>query len=177
VVLFLLCSGISLQLSSSHKSVSNIITRALKLALVALLISISTYILFPTRWIYFGTIHCISLSAILAIPFIKRIKFSPIVAILLIILPLIWKNTLFWPELSHKSMDYIPIIPWFAYFLFGMYLASIKNHLVKLNFISSSLKTAKLNTILELMGKKSLWIYLLHQPIIYGIILGINTYF
>ncbi|MFI3142197.1 MAG: heparan-alpha-glucosaminide N-acetyltransferase domain-containing protein [Clostridia bacterium] len=63
------------------------------------------------------------------------------------------------------SSDYFPLMPWFFLFVSGFFLGKIvlqKGLLDKINLSS--------NKALEFIGKHAIWIYVLHQPIIYGVL-------
>lgn len=161
VVLFLLSMGLSLPLTHKHGiQWEKLKKRFLKLAFYALIISVSTYFLFPKKWVYFGTLHCIAACSLLALPFLNR----PVLCwggAVVLLLPLSWGFQ--WPflKLSHRSMDYIPAVPWLGVVLVGMALQSQLRppFWTKYSFSCPALEWA---------GRHSLNIYLLHQPLFYG---------
>lgn len=63
---------------------------------------------------------------------------------------------------SFQSSDYFPMIPWFFLFLIG---TALSKPVIQKKLPSGFYKWR--NPILAWLGKKSLWIYLFHQPIIY----------
>ncbi len=88
-----------------------------------------------------------------------------------ILLPQSWYANLFttyWglPASDFYSSDYFSIFPWYFLFLTGYFLYQIweKNHWLPLF-------TKVRNRPLEWIGKRSLIIYMIHQPIIYIILL------
>ncbi|NCY26554.1 MAG: DUF1624 domain-containing protein [Alphaproteobacteria bacterium] len=60
-------------------------------------------------------------------------------------------------------MDFIPIYPWFWAILSGMLVAPYLSRIRWINDVNSQ-------PFLNFLGRHSLKIYLLHQPIIYGLI-------
>lgn len=65
---------------------------------------------------------------------------------------------------SFQSADYFSIIPWLFMFLFGAFLGKFaKDGAFPKAFYKSRVKP------LQLIGKNSLWVYLFHQPVLYGI--------
>jgi len=138
--------------------------RWFKLAILAILISVSTYFAFPDRWIYFGTLHSIAVTSLMAIPLVRFPKVSGFLALAFLAPVVVFRWSLPWIELPHKSMDYIPAFPWVGVVFLGIFLHSVHFHKLKLPDI-------KLLRGLSWMGKHSLLIYMLHQPILYGAVM------
>jgi len=135
-----------------------------KIALGALAVSLSTYIMYPKNWVYFGTLHCIAASTLLLIPFLNRPKASFFVMILLPASMLGLGIT--YQDLANifpiVSIDFIPIYPWFSVVLLGRLYAE---------FLSKKLTLKQRNTYkpLLLLSNHSLLIYLIHQPVLFGL--------
>lgn len=136
--------------------------RSFKLGLAALIISISTYYLFPTQWIFFGTLHCILIGSILAAMLVNHRRISWIILSLILLGQYILGFDIKWVSsiLKKPSMDFIPIYPWFWAILLGMLIGPYLSKMRGLN----SLPTIP---FLNSLGRHSLIIYLLHQPILY----------
>ena len=161
VFLFLFCVGISLAISHSQRIQWRKFTfRLLKISFFAILISFFTYLCFRANWVYFGTLHCIAVCSLLALPLAKHPKTACLLGILL----LIFGQNLPWIKLPHTSMDYIPIFPWLGVVLLGIVAFHLRLHKVG----------RKENRIISFLGRHSLVIYLLHQPILYGLVLLLN---
>ena len=176
ISMFLLSVGISLSLV--HKK--SILWRKIKkriftLSLASLAVTIVTYIVFPNSWIYFGILHFILLSSLLALPFLNYPKIALLFAILIFIGSATKSLTLhpifnFLQPILHlppiHTQDVIALFPWFGVVLLGTVIAyyrlyeSIFDNKV---FNSNSL----LNRLLKFMGQHSLRIYLIHQPIFF----------
>jgi len=150
--------GISLVLVHFPKvKLDKIKQRIFKIGGYALIISLVTYFAFPGSWIYFGTLHCIAVSTVLAIPFIKRPKLSLLLSILILVC---WFAGVRFPLniYTHNSMDYIPLYPWLSIVLFGIFAAHKKWHTVAFADIK----------FFRILSKNALVIYLLHQPLLFG---------
>lgn len=163
VMLFLFCVGISLPLGHLPSiKWPKFCKRFAFVTIGAVGISVITYILFPTRWIYFGTLHCIALCSLLALPFIKYPKISLITGATLLI-PGFFKITIPWFTMSHRSMDYIAPFPWLGWVLIGIFTFHVNFHRIN---------TEKLigGRYLSFLGRHSLIIYLTHQPLLYGLV-------
>ncbi len=67
------------------------------------------------------------------------------------------------PYSGFRSSDYFPILPWFFLYLTGYWLwelISCSNHALRTLYIKVP--------ILSRLGEKTIWVYLLHQPLLYG---------
>jgi len=184
VSLFLLLVGISLTLSVRRGLDSPAFRQAFGrrlawLSICAMLISLTSYLMTPSRWIFFGILHFIAVASVLSLLFVRRPGFGLIVGILLIGLgifssfPLFDRPALQWLGLmTHKPYtdDYVPLVPWFGVVLLGQYIgfrwfgdaapAVLVRHYD--NRVVAALSWA---------GRYSLLIYMLHQPILFGILM------
>ncbi len=75
-----------------------------------------------------------------------------------------WLYPLGFPGPGFSSADYFPLLPWLFLFLVGAALGGWC-----LDHRESRLLTAPLPRILTFPGRHSLLIYLLHQPVLYGV--------
>ena len=163
VFFFLIAMGQSLELvhrKSIHWKV--VLKRFIKIGFFALCISAFTYYAFPKSWIYFGTLHCIALASVLVLPFVGRPRWT-IAAALAILIPLLWGYQLPWFKLPHASMDYIPLFPWIGVVFLGQLSVEYNLH----TYNPPNFPARKL---LSFFGKHSLKIYLVHQPILFGLV-------
>ena len=165
VFLFLIAVGLSLRVVHiPNYRWKPFWKRWLRLVFFALIISVFTYFAFPDRWIYFGTLHSIAVTSLMAIPLVRYPRTSGVLAMAFLIPAVLLKWSLPWFELSHKSMDYIPAFPWVGVVFLGIFLHSVKFHHL-------SLPDIKALRGLSWLGKHSLMIYLLHQPILFGLVM------
>ncbi len=181
--LFIILSGISTTFSRNN------LRRFLKFLFVAILITGTTYVFDKSSAILFGIIHCLAFCVLLYITLFK--KSSPAIRVgcgIFILftnftLPVIRKKTGLsssWllpfglPDPGFASFDYFPLIPWFGVFLLGTVLGHWLYEEKK-----SLIRQPLPETFINWCGRHSLWIYLLHQPIIIGILylLGYVTLF
>ncbi len=162
VFLFFFAVGMSLTLAHAEKiHWKPFWKRFFKLVFWALVISAVTYYMFPENWIYFGTLHAIATISLMSLPFLKWPKTSLIIALALFLPSLFLdKNIPFW-EMPHASWDYIAPFPWVGASLLGIFAAHKGLHLVQL-------PENKLVKSLNYLGRHSLFIYLVHQPILFG---------
>ncbi|NMA02069.1 MAG: DUF1624 domain-containing protein [Clostridia bacterium] len=168
-LLFITLTGISCSFSRSN------IKRGLRILLYAFLITFVTYWLFPESYINFGILHFLGVSILLHMYF-KKIQ--PLALFLLgtltiivgIIFAKIQVTTGFLFPLGlltsvYSSLDYYPLFPYFGFFLYGI---AFKKVLYPYNqsLIAYPLK----NNFISKLGRHSLFIYLVHQPLLLGIL-------
>lgn len=169
---FLFCVGISLNYTHhpeiNWKSLKN---RSIKLGTAAILISVITYFLFPHQWIYFGTLHCIFLGSILGVLLVNRRKTAFSLLILILLGQYFFSYDIKWLSrlIQKPSMDFIPIYPWFWAILLGILIGP---HMSRIRLISNMRSIP----FLKFLGQHSLKIYLLHQPVIFGVIWIISNF-
>ncbi len=176
--LFLLCVGASLYLANKNGiNLRKTIQRFSTLFLLSLLITIATYFIFPKSWIYFGVLHFIAFSSLLGLIFIRIPLFSLFVGFAIIIawnLNLISMSWLYsyLKEPLHlplRTEDLVSLTPWFGVVLIGIFTGSKEI----LNF---SIKESNIVKNIATVGQKSLLIYILHQPILFGTIFLLHSY-
>ena len=180
-VTFLALVGIGLTLSANkHENYKTwFLKRGLFIFGLGMLITAFTFIFFRENLIYFGILHLIGVSIILAIPFAKQIYANLILGLSLIITGLYLQTLTF--DFSYllwlgfytplATFDYYPILPWFGVILIGIAVGNIiyKN--------GNRLKEIKdYNNIISKIGKQSLLIYFIHQPILFGVLMLLATY-
>lgn len=164
VFLFFFAVGMSLKIAHHQRIHWKAFgKRQLKLIFFAIIISLVTWYLFPENWIYFGTLHCIALISVIGLFFIHRENLALIIALMLFIPSIVWDKNIPFIELPIQSFDYISPFPWLGALLIGIYATKLQLHLVKIN-------SNRLIASVQYLGKHSLLIYLLHQPILFGII-------
>jgi uncharacterized membrane protein len=156
--------------------------RIVQLGLASLLVSVTTYSIFPDSWIYFGILHFVLLTSLMVLPLIKFPKVTLIVTIFVSIGS--FTNSLHMHNVFNllqkplglptpHSQDLIPIFPWVIPLLIGMLLVQYGWHKKILNHPLFSLNFS-INQLLKKMGQHSLLIYLIHQPLLFG---GFKLYF
>jgi uncharacterized membrane protein len=167
---FLYCVGASLNyVHRPQVRWEKLKKRSLKIGLGALLVSIGTYFFFPSHWIFFGTLHCIFVGSLLGALLVNQRKLALGLMLAIIFLQYALGYGIQWVSsiIQKPSMDFIPIYPWFWAILLGIILNP---------FLSRQriLQRQKYPRFLNWMGNHSLKIYLIHQPLIYGVLLAIR---
>ena len=75
-------------------------------------------------------------------------------------------------DISMHTIDYFPLFPWFGVALFGIAIGSILYKDGERRFSFPDLSRYKPVFAFSWLGKHSLAIYLIHQPIIVGVVEG-----
>jgi uncharacterized membrane protein len=149
------------------------VRRWMLVAGAAMLVSLGTWFAMPDAWIFFGILHNIALSSLLAVAFLALPW--PLIgaaAMLVLALPFALRSSLFdppwaiWTGLAKRvpdSVDFVPLFPWFGCVLLGIVLARLGGGwLAGLGWQA----TAAPARWLKRAGQHSLLIYLVHQPIL-----------
>jgi len=176
VTMFVFSAGISLKLANENGIDSKkLIKRVLTLSVASLLVSIGSYTQFPSTWIYFGILHFFLFASIVGVLFLNVPKISLFMGIIIIagynlhFLNMHWLYNILQAPLHlpiRYTEDLATIIPWFGVFLLGVVFAYYKLHLLVFNnkFFNNR---NRFNRFFSLIGKHTLVIYLLHQPILF----------
>jgi len=184
--LFLLLVGLSLTLSYSRtikSDKSNLFRkfarRGLWLFSLGMGITLATYLLLDSGFIIFGALHLIGVSIILAYPFLRLGKWNLFLGILVILVgcylqtrsyPFPW---LLWVGLvpaGFYSLDYQPLFPWFGAVLLGIFLGGSLYRDCRRRFDPPVWLSFQLAGPLEFLGRNSLLVYLIHQPILIALL-------
>ncbi|MCL2408226.1 MAG: DUF1624 domain-containing protein [Oscillospiraceae bacterium] len=175
--LFIALSGVSSRFSQSN------VKRGLKVIALAICITVVTH--FMDMPIIFGILHLLGFSMLFfgltsrlwdKIP----VKATPFIYAALIIASALAtahftpaSNHLWmfgWPGPGFLSYDYFPILPWFFVFMFG---TSLGVYINAHKFPAWFYKTYNI-PVFPKVGRRALLIYILHQPILYTITMGIR---
>jgi uncharacterized membrane protein len=178
---FVLVSGMAFTLST-RKAVnwSRLYRRGFTLAAIALAITLVTYIAMPERFVRFGVIHFFATTILLA-PFLRPCRHWLVIpGLAIIVLGFVVSKAGLYPEpwlyitglMSERprSMDYIPLVPWFGVFMLGMgfanFLPTADNNKPAKNWMKPVI----------FLGKHSLPFYVIHQLVVFGL-LWVVAYF
>ena len=166
VFLFLSAVGISLVIAHSKTlKLKKFIKRQIYLGIAALIVSAGTYVMFPDGWVYFGILHLIWVSSLIAIFFINLPKTSLLIAAIILISSTLGQpnftilSNIFEQYLPLSSVDYYPLFPWLSFVFIGIYLGHYPHY--------QKVFTFRLNW-LEVIGKHALIIYLTHQIVLFS---------
>ncbi|ADC66085.1 protein of unknown function DUF1624 [Ferroglobus placidus DSM 10642] len=174
--MFVFISGVSVWLSHFRWNYTKFFKRFVKLFGLGLMITVFTKLFLKEGTIYFGVLHFLGVASILVIPFLrfgeKNVLIAPVFFAGKFVVENIHSENLLLLPLGITppyffTFDYFPIFPWFGVFLLGVGAASIiypgGERKFELSFPKAFLSVA-------FLGRHTLKIYLLHQPI-FGIVL------
>jgi len=178
---FLALVGVSIVLASrAGLDRAGFFSRLAFVAGGAALVTAGTYAFMPDAYVFFGILHHIAVASVLALPFLAlpllAVAGAAITAFALPALlrhPLLDSNLLLWLGLSDRpinSGDFVPLFPWFGCVLAGVVLARLvlaRGGEARLAAVPTEAPPARL---LGWMGRHSLPIYLIHQPVFIGLL-------
>jgi len=178
VTVFLTIMGISLYLASYRGLNKKHFQRRLMLLIVySLLVSMSSWVMFPSAMIFFGILHFITVASVLGLLFVRLNIFNLFLGISLILIGQFIESSLFdhaylqWFGLMTTlpiAVDYVPLLPWFGVVLIGMFLGQVLSQQPADSFLQSWQSLHPACKVLAFGGRHSLHIYMLHQPLFLG---------
>lgn len=181
IILFLMLFGVGTVLSTSKHSsqpkavFKKTIRKTLLLFGWGMIITVITFTFVRDEFVVFGIMHFLGICTLLQYPLRKHRYLNLVIGIIIIILGnylsgyrfrftfLLWLG--FIPKGGFNSIDYFPIFPWFGYILIGVFLG---NTLYPKGISRLRIKDYSgfpLVKFLSFLGRQSLKIYLIHQPL------------
>jgi uncharacterized membrane protein len=149
----------------------------------ALLISAVTLFMFPESWIYFGILHFMVIASLFTFALVRRPWFSLLLGSLILVsfwagwVPYGWPINLI-SGLPGYTEDFASPFPWLGVAFIGSFigqrLATDANFNAK---ISCWKRGGWLGKLIGFAGQRSLSIYMLHQPVLFGLILSARLLF
>jgi len=157
--------------------------RFAKLAIAGGLISLATYYYDAPKTIWLGILQFYALASLLGLYFLRWERLNLLLGVLIIGLGFIGnvneaKNFIGAPwtwlgfgTMSLSTLEIFPLVPFFGYFLVGIYLGKrlIPNHAGGPFFLEIP-PQPPLTRFVAFCGRHSLLVYLLHQPFLLGIL-------
>lgn len=182
--MFIFLAGVSLSLSHARvrenpRKGKKFLLRGAKIFCCGLLITAASFLLSREWTVWFGVLHLIGLSVVLSYPFLER-KFAALFTGILVLfiggilqtiaadVPLLlWAGVM---PFFFISFDYTPVFPWFGIFLLGIFSGSVLFPQGKRRFPIKELSQNRFFRWLCLLGRNSLFIYFIHQPVFFGLL-------
>jgi uncharacterized membrane protein len=184
--IFIFLVGVSLTLSYSRveirgknqektKLFSKYLKRGLKIFSLGLLITLATWLFIPQDFIIFGILHFIGVAIILEYPFLNKKYLNLILGIIFIIIgSILTQFTVTYPWLiwlglkpaEFVTVDYFPLLPWLGVVSLGLFAGKMLYTNYKRRYYLPDLSKNLLIRGFSFIGRHSLLIYLIHQPIL-----------
>lgn len=177
---FIFLVGVSLVLAHGDRfRPRKFLRRLAELVGYALLVSVVTLLIFPSQWVSFGILQCLAVASVLALPFLRASRLLAVgAAVLAFALPGLvtipgdsrWLSWTGLTEDVQPTIDHAPLLPLFGLTLLGIVLMRT------LRERGDDVRLARVRTDrgplgwLAFVGRHTLVIYLLHQPILLGLL-------
>lgn len=170
LTLFFLCVGFSLAtVHRHHFKAKHFFKRFGLLVLASGVVTLSSLIMAPNNWIFFGVLQFIAIASVICVPFARQPILALVAGLLIIaVFNLGWMTSI-WPFqpirhlLPAYTNDYVGLFPWTGIVLVGIWLA------YQPWFTNDPLSQYGESKWVLFASRHSLIIYLVHQPILFGI--------
>jgi len=176
VTSFLVLVGVSLVLADrSGAPASHFWRRIGIVAGCALAASVGSWIVFPQTFITFGILHCIAVASVIAWPLVRRPALALALGLAVIVAAFAWSYPLFdaraWSWVgftTHKpaTEDYVPLFPWAGVVFIGI----TTGHALSRVAFRPLAPLARAPRWLAFLGRHSLIVYMIHQPLLMGVL-------
>lgn len=177
---FLFIAGVSVALAHRGKFNGKAFrSQFAKVALAAGGVTIVTRLVIPDDAITFGILHAIAVGLLIASPLAKApFALTALLGAAAVAAPTWLRSAAFdagaWSWLGlgltePDSLDWRPVLPWVGVMLLG--LAAARSPAGQAFLVRSGMRAAPDDAVsrgLGWMGRRSLWIYLAHQPVLFG---------
>jgi uncharacterized membrane protein len=176
--IFVTLVGVSLSISHSRRrDYRRHFVRGMKIFLLGLAATIVTWLFIGDGFVVFGILHFIGLGIILAYPFLRLGRLNLAIGLIFVAIGIYLYSVLFdfrfllWLGLrpyGFHTVDYFPLFPWFGLILIGLFLGKnlYPEGKRKFGFEMPEMLPRKVCRL----GRHSLLIYVVHQPVIVALI-------
>ncbi|KKR08183.1 MAG: hypothetical protein UT36_C0008G0023 [Candidatus Peregrinibacteria bacterium GW2011_GWF2_39_17] len=145
-----------------------------------MVITFITWIFFSDQAVKFGVLHFYAVASILSLSLLRLKYWNSVLGLFIILFSTFisqvpvtseWLLPVGFLQIDFSSFDYFPLFPWFGVFLqgvaFGFWFYDQKWR----EFLAfGSRIPLKVRHIFEFLGRRCLLIYLIHQPLLVGIL-------
>ena len=169
---FLFTAGASLALAQrSERGRAGFRRHVGMIAACALAVSAASFVAFPQRWIWFGVLHAIAVSLVLARPLAAHPRLALAAGVAIVVAGNLWSAPAFdgralgwigFATTKPATEDYVPLFPWTGVLLIGV---AAGHGLVRTGFRALD-PLAKLPRAVARLGRHSLVVYMVHQPLL-----------
>jgi uncharacterized membrane protein len=145
----------------------------------ALVITAATWVAFPDAFVFFGILHSIAVASLLGLAFLR----VPVAVLIVLGVAVIWLPQVarfsafdtpwFWwtglQAVGVRSVDFVPVFPWFGPVLFGIAVAKLMEG-AGLWLRLGAWQAGPVARALAVPGRHSLLVYLVHQPVLISLV-------
>lgn len=178
VTLFLLCAGMGQAIAvESGQGWRRFWRRWTQVAVCALMVSVGSWAMFPRTYISFGVLHGVAVMLVLLRFGAPLGRWWWAISVVALVLPHWVQHPFFdsraanWIGLVTRrplTEDYVPLLPWLG--VMGLGFAAGRELLrVRSDVLAGSLP--RTFTPLASLGRRPLTIYMLHQPVLIGLVM------
>lgn len=177
---FLLLVGASLVLRLAHKpDWREFWLRWAQVAAAAALVSLGSWLMFEQRWIYIGILHFIAVALIIARALAPLREWNFALAAGAFVAWWLYRDPAFnafpanvigFVTIKPRTEDYVPLFPWIALVLAGLGLGALWQRRGFALTPRWQALNARPPRLLVLAGTWALTVYLIHQPIMIGLL-------
>ena len=180
---FLLISGLSFGLAQvSGRDFSSLKNRWLQIAGCAFAVTAGSYLMFPNSPILFGVLHAVCAMWLIAYFIMGMLSSAYLISLIGIVMILAgtalkfdalsqpWLSWLGMVSRKPRTEDYVPLLPWIGVFMLGLAAS-------KTRALEWALHQPLQHRALSWLGKRSLTVYMVHQPIFIGLLWLLVTAF
>lgn len=158
--------------------------RGSKIFALGMMITVGTYVFIGRGFVIFGILHLLGVGIVLAYPFLRVNKWFSLGSGLLLIGLGVYLSSVsvlypwfIWLGLRQQGVpmvDYYPVLPWFGITLLGVFAGRTLYPQGVPRLTLPDLSTVPPIQGLRLCGRHTLLIYLIHQPILIGLFIGLG---
>ena len=173
---FLLLAGVSLVLAErSPRGRERFWLHVARVAACAIAVSVGSWLVFPRSYIWFGVLHAIALSLVLIRPLVPHPRVALVLGVAVIVAGDLLHATLFdgrplgwigFATMKPVTEDYVPLFPWSGVMLVGIAVG----HALVRNQFRVIAPLSHLPRALAWLGRHSLAVYMIHQPLLIGLL-------
>jgi len=178
---FVFIAGVALWLSYAvhgRTRFGRYFNRGLKILGWGFVITLVTHLTLREGTVLFGVLHLIGFSVICAFPFLRLGRANLIFGLAFILLgSLLRRVAIDYPWVAWLGLrpvqvymvDYVPVFPWFGVVLLGIGTGAVLYAGGVRLFSVPAFGCRRPMRLLAFLGQNSLFIYLVHQPVLFGL--------
>ncbi|HLW92608.1 MAG TPA: heparan-alpha-glucosaminide N-acetyltransferase [Roseiarcus sp.] len=151
----------------------------------AALVTLASHFLSPGNAIYFGILHCIAISSLLAAPLVEA-PLAVVVAVIAVVFaaPFALANAAFNPApvvwlglgtILPDTFDWRPLAPWSGYVFLGLALTRVLRPRMNGSKAAEWRPKSFAAWAVAWAGRHSLAVYLIHQPVLFAILFAATS--